>query len=608
MPDYTGFFPFKIGDILTDYSSIAVEVRAIASGGFGLVAFGPEVGQYQGRWLALKMVRPDMLRRSPHVRDLFIRESLTWCGVWQHANVINAHFVANINGLLMLVLDYADQGDLRRHLRTRFAPEQAITWAQHIAAGLAYLHTPDPDHLRPDPIIHRDLKPENILVATIFNQPFACITDFGLAKTLAAVAEAEAMGEDENEADEGTTPSDGTKSQRISYRTRRGSAVGTPAYMAPEQWEDAATARKPADAYAVGLILGELLIGNHPLLSLAQPHSQGEWYQAHCSGLRHPLPTIYPLSLHHLYAALLAPDPTQRPTMPEAFAGLQALVRQMQMPIYTVSEVVPPTTENQVLFWQSWANAYEHFNEHAEALVRNDQAYALAPHDPSVLSSRGTILTGMRRTEEALQMYAASLAVYPPEDHQGRAVVLNQRGVLFNETQRYAEAEEAYAAALREMPNAATTWRNRAKNLREGGEHVAGMGEQTQAREYFQQAFVCACEAWRLNPQDQDTPGTLARIGAALFAIQIYAEAEAAYALALEGTVDQEDIITWYNRAMNQAKWGAGEVLAGQEATGHEHLRAALSFALEAQRRGLTAPQLPALIAQIQAALGQAQG
>jgi serine/threonine protein kinase len=150
MPEYSGPLPFTIGDILTDYSNVAVEVRAIASGGFGLVAFGP-CRLWEGRWRALKLVRPDVLRRNPQVRDLFIREALTWVGVWPHANVMIAQFVTEINGLPMLVVDYAEQGDLRHHLRASLPPAQALTFAQHIAAGMAYLHTPDPAHLRPDP-------------------------------------------------------------------------------------------------------------------------------------------------------------------------------------------------------------------------------------------------------------------------------------------------------------------------------------------------------------------------------------------------------------------------------------------------------------------------
>jgi hypothetical protein len=97
-------------------------------------------------------------------------------------------------------------------------------------------------------------------------------------------------------------------------------------------------------------------------------------------------------------------------------------------------------------------------------------------------------------------------------------------------------------------------------------------------------------------------PGLLALIGARLNESQQYAEAEAAYALALASEVGQEEAAIWFNRALNLAQWGASEVQAGQAAAGREHLRAALGYAQEAQARGSTNPQLPTLIAQIQAA------
>lgn len=507
MSHYTDSLPFKVGDVLTDYSSVAIEVQRIAQGGMGLVAFGPD-RLWEGRMHALKTLRPDVLARNSHVRDLFIREALTWVGVWPHANVLTAQFVTEIHRLPMLLMDYAEYGDLRRHLRPGLDADQALMLAQHIAAGLAYLHTPDPDHLRPDPIIHRDLKPENILID---GKGFARITDFGLAKTLAAVAEAEAMGNDDEEPDDVT---DGTISQH--YHTRRGSAMGTTAYMAPEQWDDAATAGQPADAYAFGIILGELLLGDHPLLPLHERHSQDEWHQAHLSGSRRPLPSVYPMPMQQLYAALLNPDPTQRPTVSATFAELQSLARRLQLPVYTVPDVFPPTIENQVAFWMSWANAYGRFNLYDEALVRNNQARALAPDNPRVLASRGTILAGLGRTEEALYMYDASLAARPPEDHRGRSIVLHQQGVLFNESKRYAAAEDAFAAALREMPDAAGTWYNRTVNQLQWGRSELQAGDTIAGRDHLQIAMRCAQQALVLGPQDTGTHHLLAQIQAML--------------------------------------------------------------------------------------------
>jgi serine/threonine protein kinase len=601
MMDSPSSLPFGVGDILTDYAGVSVQVRAVAEGGFGLVAFGPDVGLSRGRWLALKTVRPEVLRRSPQVRDLFIREALTWVGVWPHANIVTAQFVTEINGLPFLVLDYAEQGALRRHMRPGLPVELAFTWAQHIAAGMAHLHTPDPIHLRPDPIIHRDLKPDNILLRDLGDSiPSAQITDFGLAKTQAAVAQAEAMVEGDEELEEGTAL-DNTRSQR--YRTERGSALGTPAYMAPEQWADAASAGPAADVYAFGLILGELLIGQHPLLALDQRHSKAAWRQAHLAGARQPLPVVFPLPLHHLYSALLLPDPTQRPTMTETFAELQATARRLNLPIYTVPEIDPPTAENQRIFWQSWANAYDRFDMHAEALLRNDRAFALAPQNPSILANRATILAQLGRIAESLALFAGALRALPPDDHHSRMVIWHQQGLLFNNLKRYAEADVAYAAALREMPSAADTWYNRAVNFRLWGEQEIATGDEQHARDHFRQALDGAREPQQINPHDRDTPGVLARIGVRLNESALYAEAEEAYALAVQNGSGWEDGAIWYNRALNLAMWGRQEARTGQTTASREHLRDALIYTQMAQQHGLADPKLPALINAIQQTL-----
>jgi serine/threonine protein kinase len=512
VPDNLDTLPFKIGDILTNYTGVEVEVYARASGGFGCVAFGPD-RLSRGRWRALKTIRPEVLQRGEHIREMFIREGLTWMGVWPHVNIVTAQFVTQINGLPFLVLDYADQGSLRRHLRPNLSIERAFIWAQHIAAGMAHLHKPAPDLLRPDPIIHRDLKPDNILLRDLGDSiPSAQITDFGLAKTQAAVAQAEAMVEGDEELEEGTAL-DNTRSQR--YRTERGSALGTPAYMAPEQWADAASAGPAADVYAFGLILGELLTGQHPILPLNERHTKEEWLVAHLSGQHRPLPTVFPIPLHNLYAAMLARRPEQRPTMAAIFTQLQATARQLQLPIYEVPDFVLPTTENQRIFWMGWSDAYDTFGLYPEALVRSDKAYALAPQHPNVLSGRADILAHLGRSEEALAMYSASLAVRPLDDHLGRKIVLHQQAVLLRRVDRFSEAEATYAAALREMPEDASSWFDRAINAIYWGRQELRNGNASEARRLSQLGLTYLQQSQTLgyyNPQMADVKRLLQQV------------------------------------------------------------------------------------------------
>ena len=238
--------------------------------------------------------------------------------------------------------------------------EQGLAWAQHIAAGLVAIHTPDPALLRPEALVHRDLKPDNVLV---MGNGLAVITDFGLAKVvesepaaLAALAAMQEAAERATAAASAGAHLDGaasTQSQR--YQTQRGAALGTLAYMAPEQWEDAASAGPPADMYAFGLILSELLAGRHALLDLDAPHSEAVWREAHAQGQPRPLHKAHaqgqprqlrarapelPPAVDDLALALLAKWPTARPTAGQALAVLQAAAAALGQAPYQVPDVV----------------------------------------------------------------------------------------------------------------------------------------------------------------------------------------------------------------------------------------------------------------------------
>ena len=135
-----------------------------------------------------------------------------------HPNVCHLYDIVEWDGAHFVAMEYVDGEDLARLLRRigRLAPDKAVDFARGIAAGLAAAHAKG--------ILHRDLKPANIMIDS---RGESRIMDFGLAL---------AAGED-----------DGTIS-------------GTPAYMAPEQFEGE-PASVQSDLYALGLVMYELFTG-----------------------------------------------------------------------------------------------------------------------------------------------------------------------------------------------------------------------------------------------------------------------------------------------------------------------------------------------------------
>jgi serine/threonine protein kinase len=133
-----------------------------------------------------------------------------------------------------LVMEYIEGTPLHGPL----PPEQALKYAEQICDALDAAHRSG--------IVHRDLKPGNILVASHGIK----LLDFGLAQIQAS-------------------PGDPT----VTQLTHAGAVMGTPSYMAPEQWEGKqADAR--SDIYSFGCILYEMLTGKRAAGRLAAPLSQ----------------------------------------------------------------------------------------------------------------------------------------------------------------------------------------------------------------------------------------------------------------------------------------------------------------------------------------------
>ncbi|NTU64969.1 MAG: serine/threonine protein kinase, partial [Chloroflexi bacterium] len=129
------------------------------------------------------------------------------------------------NGMPYLVMPYVANGTLKQYTRTRLPYDRAIGIVLPIADALSYAHKRK--------IIHRDIKPANILFGES-GEPI--LSDFGIAKIL--------------------------DSEEQVNLTGTGLGIGTPAYMAPEQWTGE-TLGVYTDVYALGCILYEMLSGQH---------------------------------------------------------------------------------------------------------------------------------------------------------------------------------------------------------------------------------------------------------------------------------------------------------------------------------------------------------
>src|SRR5256714_8419210 len=149
----------------------------------------------------------------------------------QHPHIVPLLTAGESNGLPYFTMPFVDGESLRARLARHgeLPVNHAIRMLREIASALAYAH----EH----GIVHRDLKPDNVLLSG----GSAMVTDFGVAKALSASTNAERGG-----------------------ITSIGVALGTPAYMSPEQASADPTVDHRADLYALGVLAYEILTGHVP--------------------------------------------------------------------------------------------------------------------------------------------------------------------------------------------------------------------------------------------------------------------------------------------------------------------------------------------------------
>jgi serine/threonine protein kinase len=210
--------PFQ-ARVFGDYELIS----EVARGGMGVVYRAKQAGL--NRIVALKMILAGKLANADDVHRF--RAEAEAAARLQHPNIVAVFEVGEIEGQHFFSMEFIDGASLSQMLhRGPIAGRRAARYLQILAQAVHYAHQQG--------IVHRDLKPSNILIDKA-DQPH--ITDFGLAKQL--------------NSDNG--------------KTRTGTVLGTPSYMAPEQAEGRTAAVGPAaDIYSLGAVLYECITGRPP--------------------------------------------------------------------------------------------------------------------------------------------------------------------------------------------------------------------------------------------------------------------------------------------------------------------------------------------------------
>ncbi|MCC7055094.1 MAG: protein kinase [Gemmatimonadaceae bacterium] len=189
------------------------------------------------RDVAVKVLHSHLASASG--RDRFLREVRIAANL-SHPNIIPLYDAGQADGHAYYVMPLVSGGSLRRKLEAGGppAPEVSHRILQEVASALAFAHAQG--------VVHRDIKPDNVLLA---DDGRAMVADFGIAKALSA----------------------STPELPETVHTVTGIAIGTPAYMAPEQVLGDANVAAGADVYAFGILAYELLAGRPPFTGGSGP-------------------------------------------------------------------------------------------------------------------------------------------------------------------------------------------------------------------------------------------------------------------------------------------------------------------------------------------------
>jgi formylglycine-generating enzyme required for sulfatase activity/serine/threonine protein kinase len=265
------------------------EVRGeLGEGGFGTVH-----KVYHRGWkleLAVKSLRGDRLG-SRRAVESFVQEANTWVGLGLHPNIVTCYFV-RVLGAPRIFIEYMEGGSLADWLKAGKVgglPE-ALDAAVQIARAMAYAHGRG--------LVHRDLKPGNCLLTP---GRMLKVTDFGLAK----------VGAELDEEPEGEQPR-GAKIAKVKEATQTG-RLGTPEYMAPEQWDRPREAGPAADAWAFGVMLYELCLGRKPFCMAEDEPVDSFYARLLESNWAYEQPQGLPAVVVGLMGACLSVDPAKRP-------------------------------------------------------------------------------------------------------------------------------------------------------------------------------------------------------------------------------------------------------------------------------------------------------
>lgn len=426
---------FRVGELILE----RYEVADVRFGGMGVVYLCYDHENREP--VAIKSFQKRFMDNERAVAR-FEQEALVWIRLEKHPHIVQARLVQNIRNRPHIFLEYISGvegvgADLRQWIDSRrLTLKDALLFALHIALGMHHATTRLPN------LVHRDIKPGNVLVT---HDGIAKITDFGLVRSV----------------DVDRLPAAGAIGDADDLRlTRQHVFVGTPPYMAPEQFTNRDVDQR-ADIYSFGCLLFEMLTGKPPF----KAKGANEWRRVHSEQPPEFDPATraaLPSEVCEVVLACLAKQPVDRPSR-----WLEVVERLAAVYAAHVGELPALATSGSALEARELMDkgySLTELGRYEEALQAYDAAVAKKPDYAWALARKGRTLRLLNRLEDARACYERALQIQP--DY---AWGWNGKGIILDRMGDTAGALAAFERACEYNPKDVWHWYNRADMLQKLG-------------------------------------------------------------------------------------------------------------------------------------------
>jgi len=246
--------------------------------------------------------RANAERAREFLSDRFEREAVAVSRL-NHRYIVPIDGIGTVDGRRCILMPFLEGRSLEQVLEERggcLTPHETLHVVVQIARALDYAHRRG--------IVHRDLKPANIFITPSEDDPWEIrVIDFGIAKQMHTGASTAWRG-----------------------------PLGTPLFMATEQFERASEATPLSDVYSLGVMVYAMVTGRYPW---GKDHNAFELYRRQLSEQPEPAPTM-PLGWVETVWSALSPDPKQRPRSMQEFVYPLAVALDADPPYKSGQEIL----------------------------------------------------------------------------------------------------------------------------------------------------------------------------------------------------------------------------------------------------------------------------